>query len=358
MKAAATLDPIAGELETADFDYTLPPGLIAQSPLARRDSSRLLVLEKQTGAIHHAKFTDIGNWLAAGDLLVANNSRVIPARLHGIRQPTGGAVEVLLLRSSEGVWTALAKPARRLRAGTRIHFPSRVSETGPAIAVVEENPGDGVIRIRFEDGADRRLHAYGETPLPPYITEPLVDSARYQTVYGSAEGSAAAPTAGLHFTRRLIEDLRSMAIGWAEVTLHVGLDTFRPVTAARVQDHHIHREWCQVSDETAQEIAACRRRGGRVVAVGTTAARTLETLGQNWRDEEPRGFGGMTDTFIVPGHRWRLVDALVTNFHLPRSTLLMLVSALAGREAILHAYSEAMRHGYRFYSFGDAMLIR
>jgi S-adenosylmethionine:tRNA ribosyltransferase-isomerase len=349
---------ISYDLAVAEFDYALPRELIAQSPPERRDSSRLLVLERETGTINHSVFGNLADWLAPGDLLVANNSRVIPARLRGIRHGTGGAVEVLLLRSANGVWSALGKPAKRLPPGSRLEFSSRWPDVAPALAVIEENFGDGEIQIRFEHGADRRLEAYGEAPLPPYITQPLADSERYQTVFGTTPGSAAAPTAGLHFTRKLIDELRRKGLGWAEVTLHVGLDTFRPVTEERVQDHRIHEEWCQVSFKTAQAISACRQRGGRVVAVGTTAARTLETIGANWSDKDPREFVGMTDTFIVPGHRWMLVDALVTNFHLPRSTLLMLVSAFAGWESILHAYREAILHGYRFYSFGDAMLIR
>jgi S-adenosylmethionine:tRNA ribosyltransferase-isomerase len=349
---------VAHDLTIAEFDYDLPQELIAQTPLVRRDSSRLLVMDRDSGTLNHSYFSALGDWLAPGDLLVANNSRVIPARLRGVREGTGGAVEVLLLRATDRVWSALGKPAKRLQAGTRLTFPSHRAGVGPAVAVIEENLGEGEIRIRFEDRADDHLDAYGSTPLPPYIRRPMSDGDRYQTVYGTTPGSAAAPTAGLHFTRPLIEQLRQKGIEWAEVTLHVGLDTFRPVTEALVKDHRIHQEWCQVSLETARAIAACRNRGGRVVAVGTTAARTLETIGVDWRDDEPRGFMGMTDTFIVPGHRWALVDGMVTNFHLPRSTLLMLVSAFAGRDQILLAYSEAIRLGYRFYSFGDAMMIR
>jgi S-adenosylmethionine:tRNA ribosyltransferase-isomerase len=301
--------------------------------------------------------TELGSWLAPGDLLVANNSRVFPARLRGTRSPNGGAVEVLLLRVEEGSWRALAKPFKRLRIGTLLEFPPR-GEGEPARATVHEILGSGEVSIRFEDNADARLHMYGEIPLPPYINTRLEDGERYQTVYNRATGSAAAPTAGLHFTDELIAGLKRKGIGWTEVTLHVGLDTFRPVSEDRVTDHKIHREWCEVSVPATEAIARCRRRGGRVVAVGTTAARTLETLGDLWPDDAPREFAGFTDTFIVPGHRWRLVDALLTNFHLPRSTLLVMVSALAGRERILEAYDEAIRRGYRFYSFGDAMLIR
>jgi S-adenosylmethionine:tRNA ribosyltransferase-isomerase len=283
---------------------------------------------------------------------------VIPARLFGVRLPHRGAVEVLLLRREGEVWSALAKPAKRLRSGALLEFPAHVLGVAAAHATVEENRGEGEIRLRFENGADTRLEQYGVTPLPPYIVEQFADGERYQTIYGTAPGSAAAPTAGLHFTEALIERLRDKGVGWVEVTLHVGLDTFRPVNEERVIDHRIHREWCHVPVETAEAIAACRLGGGRVVAVGTTAARTLETLGRNWDDRQPRGFTGETDEFIIPGHQWRLVDSLLTNFHLPKSTLLMLVSALAGRDAILRAYAGAIAERYRFFSFGDAMLIR
>jgi S-adenosylmethionine:tRNA ribosyltransferase-isomerase len=345
-------------LETADFDYQLPVELIAQSPLERRDDSRLMVLDRDTGSIHHSLFNRLSDWLAPGDLLVANNSRVIPARLHGNRVPSGGAAEILLLRKVDtGSWNALGKPAKRLKRGDRIEIPSRVPGIAPAQVTVEENLGDGELLIQFKEGVDERLDAYGHAPVPPYITRALDDAARYQTVYATVPGSAAAPTAGMHFTDTMIEDLRRKGFEWVEVTLHVGLDTFRPVTAARVMDHPVHREWCEVPVQTAQAIAACRQRRGRVIAIGTTVARTLETLGGDWNDENPPGFAGFTDTFIVPGHQWQLVNGLLTNFHLPRSTLLMLVSALAGREAILEAYAEATRSSYRFYSFGDAMLI-
>jgi S-adenosylmethionine:tRNA ribosyltransferase-isomerase len=238
-----------------------------------------------------------------------------------------------------------------------LEFPPRLPGSPPALATVTENRGEGEVRLRFDGDADSRLNDYGEAPLPPYITAPLADGERYQTVYGTVPGSAAAPTAGLHFTAPLIAQLREAGVGWEEVTLHVGLDTFRPVSESRIEEHRMHSEWCEVSGATAEAIAACRRRGGRVIAVGTTAARTLETLGKTWRDDAPRRFVGFTDLFIVPGYQWRLVAGLVTNFHLPKSTLLMMVSALAGRERILAAYQEAIRERYRFYSFGDAMLI-
>ena len=345
-------------LRTSDFDYNLPQELIAQTPLDRRDGSRLLVLDKATGQLAHSTFSSLSDYLVPGDLLVANNSRVIPARLYGQRDGTGGHVELLLLRPDGNEWSALARPARKLKPGERLVFPARTPSVDPAIAVVTAQRGEGEIMVRFEEEADARLDDYGVAPLPPYITEQLEDDERYQTVYASQAGSAAAPTAGLHFTQELLMHLRAQGIEWTEVTLHVGLDTFRPIAVENVEEHHIHQEWCEVSQATADEIAACRRRGNRVVAVGTTAARTLETLGRTWNDEVPRGLAGMTAEFIVPGHDWKIVNALLTNFHLPRSTLMMLVSALAGRDAILTAYAEAVRRQYRFFSFGDAMLIR
>lgn len=347
------------DLRTQDFDYTLPQQLIAQTPLARREKSRLLVLDKSTGEIAHSTFVALGDWLTPGDLLVANNSRVIPARLFGRRLPGGGRVELLLLRHGPAGWSALARPASRLKPGMNLEIaPLTPGATTPAIATVIAIRGGGEVLLQLDQALTSNLGAYGHVPLPPYISEPLADAERYQTVYSRALGSAAAPTAGLHFTLPLINSLVERGIAWCEVTLHVGLDTFRPVEHEHVAAHHIHQEWCHVDQETAEVVAAHRRAGGRIVAVGTTAARTLETLGRNWSDDHPRGFSGYTDEFILPGHRWRLVDALITNFHLPRSTLLMLVSALAGRDAILRAYAEAIRSEYRFYSFGDAMLIR
>ena len=359
MRQAADSAVTVDDLQVADFDYALPAELIAQNPLDRRDDSRLLVLERSSGMIRHSTFKSLGDLLEPGDLFVANNSRVIRGRLSGRRVGTGGAVEILLLRRSDaGIWSALAKPAKRLHHGDRLEFAARNPSGVPATATVVDNLGRGELLLQFDEGADERLDAYGELPIPPYIADAPKDSARYQTVYATSPGSAAAPTAGLHFTTELIDSLRRRGFEWAEVTLHVGLDTFRPVTADRLLDHPIHREWCEVPVATAEAIAACRSRGRHVVAVGTTAARTLETVGADWRDGDPSGFAGLAEIFIVPGHRWRLVDALLTNFHLPRSTLMMLVSALAGREAVMHAYAEATRLRYRFYSFGDAMLIR
>jgi S-adenosylmethionine:tRNA ribosyltransferase-isomerase len=348
------IDP---RLRVDEFDYDLPPALIAQVPLVDRGASRLLVLERDSDGVHHSFVRDLARWLTPGDLLVVNNSRVIAARLVGTRV-TGGRAELLLLRrEATGLWSALGRPARRLRPGTRVEIAARTG-SGVAVATIVEQRVEGELLVALDPAAESALDQYGSVPLPPYITTPLTDAERYQTVYASTAGSAAAPTAGLHFTDDLISELTGAGIGWAEVTLHIGLDTFRPVTVNRVADHTIHQEWCSVSTDVAQQVAAAKRSGMRVVAVGTTAARTLESLGQQWNIEKPTGFSGMTGIFITPGYRWQIVDALLTNFHLPRSTLLMMVSALAGREHIRHAYAEAIAERYRFYSFGDAMLIR
>lgn len=347
-------------LRVDDFAYELPAELIAQTPLVDRDGSRLLVLDRGTGEVHHSKVRKLADWLSPGDLLVANNSRVLAARLCGTRVDSGGRVELLLLRrESPGVWSALAKPARRLRPGTRIEIPARNgSSVGVAMAAIVEQRANGEVLVELGEGVEDALHQYGSLPLPPYIRRELAESERYQTVYASTSGSAAAPTAGLHFTEELIQELDGVGIGWAEVTLHVGLDTFRPVTVDRVADHSIHQEWFSVSDPVAIRIAQAKREQRRIVAIGTTAARTLETLGQRWRSEEPRGASGLTSIFITPGYRWQMVDALLTNFHLPRSTLLMMVSALAEPSQIQRAYATAIAERYRFFSFGDAMLIR
>lgn len=345
------------DLRVADFDYDLPGELIAQRPIDRRDASRLLVLDRGTGAVTHATFADIGSFLRRGDLLVANNSRVIPARLHGRRASTDGQVELLLLRNlGNGTWQALGRPARRMRAGETLVLEAADGATTEQLEVVG-NDGDGLIRLRLPGSVERQLDRFGEIPLPPYIHDRLEDRERYQTTYARVTGSAAAPTAGLHFTDELRQALRDQGVGWAEVTLHVGLDTFRPMQGDHVREHRIHTEWCTVDDETAHRIAETRRRGGRVVAVGTTSARVLESLGASWDDDRPQGMTGDTSIFIVPGHRWTLVDGLITNFHLPKSTLMLLVSALAGRENILSAYTAAIEERYRFFSFGDAMLI-
>lgn len=352
--------PETVELTVDDFDYALPSRLVAQRPTTPRDAGRLMVLGRFTGGVRHTSVGDLPNELAPGDLLVANNSRVIPARLVGRKTETGGRVELLLLRQREdGCWLALAKPSRRLRRGAFLVVPPLVEGELPEIELsVVETGSDGQVVVAFAPPAPRRLGDYGSIPLPPYIAAPLNDPERYQTVYGSSVGSAAAPTAGLHFTPDLLANLEARGIGWAEVTLHVGLDTFRPMSVDRVRDHEIHREWCEVPDETARRVSQTRRRGGRVVAVGTTAARTLETLGAVWDPTAPAGLETMTELFVRPGYRWRVVDGLLTNFHLPRSTLLMMVSAFAGRQAVMRAYAAAVATEYRFFSFGDAMLIR
>jgi len=352
-------DPGAGgEWRLEDFDYALPPDRIAQHPLDDRPSSRLMLVRAGADTFPSATVRDIGAWLRPGDLLVANDSRVIPARLSA-RRASGGRVELLLLsRDVSGEWTALAKSSRRLKPGEQVLVePAPGRDLPPARVEVVSKGEEGEVRLRFVEPASPDLDDYGATPLPPYITAPLADPARYQTVYARADGSAAAPTAGLHFTPELIDDLQSRGVGWAQVTLHVGLDTFRPVAVERVADHVMHREWCAVSDEVAARIAETRQRGGRVIAVGTTAARTLETLGRGWSDDEPRGMVAMSGIFITPGYRWRLVDGMLTNFHLPKSTLLMMVSAMAGVDTIRAAYATAIAEGYRFFSFGDAMLM-
>jgi S-adenosylmethionine:tRNA ribosyltransferase-isomerase len=347
-----------GEWRLDDFDYDLPPDLIAQHPLDERSASRLMIVRAGASVFDHTTVANIGEWLRPGDLLVANNSRVIPARIFARRAGSGGKVELLLLRQDrEGVWTALARPARRLHPGDHLEVQPLPGHDAPGVQAAVVWKGDeGQIGIRFAAGAPD-LAAYGVTPLPPYITAPLADANRYQTVYAREDGSAAAPTAGLHFTPELIASLQEQGIGWTEVTLHVGLDTFRPVAVERVADHVMHREWCDVSDATAQHIAETRRRGGRVIAIGTTAARTLETLGRVWSDATPRGLTARSGIFITPGYRWRLVDGMLTNFHLPKSTLIMMVSAFAGVETIRAAYATAIAERYRFYSFGDATLM-
>ncbi len=347
------------ELLVSDFDYQLPQKLIAQEPLLDRAASRLLVVERATKRLTDDTLRHIDRWLRPGDLLVANNSRVLPARLQTIKVETGARVELLLLHPNQGgEWTALAKPAKKLSPGTRLVVTPR-SETvaEPANLEVVRRGSEGEVTVRFLDDAIDHLGDYGAIPLPPYIHGRLENPERYQTVYASAPGSAAAPTAGLHLTKELIRQLQGQGIQWTEVTLHIGLDTFRPVTVDRVVEHRIHTEWCSVRPEVAKLIQQTKQDGNRVVAIGTTAARTLETLGNADADTFDSGFEGQTNIFITPGYTWKIVDALLTNFHLPRSTLLMMVSALAGRELIKEAYQFAIIEEYRFYSFGDAMLI-
>ncbi|MCD8117387.1 MAG: tRNA preQ1(34) S-adenosylmethionine ribosyltransferase-isomerase QueA [Oscillospiraceae bacterium] len=339
-------------MKTSDFMYDLPEELIAQTPLERRDGSRLLVLDKDTGAVEHRHFYDLPEYLRPGDCLVMNDSRVIPARLFGTR-PTGGAVEVLLLRDlGENRWECLTRPGRKMRPGTSVTFGD-----GELTGVVESVAGDGnrVLRFAYEGIFLEILDRLGRMPLPPYIKAQLDDPERYQTVYSREPGSAAAPTAGLHFTNELLEKIRAMGVQECFVTLHVGLGTFRPVKAENVEEHEMHSEFCTVSPETAEIINRTRRQGGRIIAVGTTSCRTLESFAAPDGSIEPGS--RWTDIFIYPGYRFKCIDALVTNFHLPGSTLVMLVSALAGRENILAAYQEAVERKYRFFSFGDAMFI-
>ena len=341
-------------MQTADFDYDLPVEYIAQTPVEPRDSARLLVLDRQRGILEHTVFREVGRYLRKGDILVLNETRVIPARLFARKLPGGGRVELLLLRQQdEQTWEALVG-GKGLTVGKRLQVIARSGEAlelGVEILAVLEGP---LRQVRFSAPLDAYLPQAGHVPLPPYIHTPLADPERYQTVYARQEGSAAAPTAGLHFTPELMERLAAQGVGWATVTLHVGLDTFAPVTEEDPRQHAIHTEWCQVTAETAGAIRAARQAGGRVVAVGTTSVRTLETCGITG---QPEAYTGATSLFILPGYPFRVVDAMITNFHLPRSTLIMLVSAFAGREQILEAYETAKREGYRFYSFGDAMLI-
>ena len=339
-------------MRTADFDYPLPPDRIAQRPADPRDSSRLLVLDRQAGTVSHRIFNELPELLSPGDVLVLNHTRVIPARLQARKLPGGGRVEVLLLRrAAPQRWEALV-------GGKGLHAGRRLQIVGGPIAEIVQELGGPRRMVRFEEPIADELEHIGEMPLPPYIKQPLRSPDEYQTVFARVPGSAAAPTAGLHFTAPLLERLHARGILVAEVVLHVGLDTFAPVTESRPEDHAIHSEWCQLTSEAAAAINAARARGGRVVAVGTTTVRTLESA---VRGVSPGAavtpFEGPTDLFILPGYTFRAVDALVTNFHLPRSTLLMLVSAFAGRERILDTYAVAVRDGYRFYSFGDAMLI-
>lgn len=341
-------------MDVAEFDYDLPKELIAQDPLQDRSSSRLLILDKETGAIRHGVFTDILDELRPEDCLVINNTRVIPARLLGEREGTGGAVEVLLLRRESGdIWETLVKPGRKARPGQRISFGGGIL-TGEVIDIVDE--GNRRIRFTYDGIFEEILDRLGEMPLPPYITHRLTDAARYNTVYARFDGSAAAPTAGLHFTKELLQKIRERGTSVAEVTLHVGLGTFRPVKADKVEEHHMHSEHYEVSPAVADVINTARSRGGRVIAVGTTSCRTLETVTDE--DGTVRPGSGETSIFIYPGYHFKAVDALITNFHLPKSTLMMLVSALAGRDNIMKAYVEAVKKRYRFFSFGDAMFIR
>ncbi len=335
------------------FFYDLPLELIAQDPLEVRSSSRLMVLDKSTGEVEHKTFKNITDYLKPGDCLVINNTKVIPARLYGAKNGTHAKIEILLLKRRENdIWEALVKPGKKCKPGTIIHFGEGLL-TGEIIDVVEE--GNRLIRFHYEGIFEEILDRLGQMPLPPYITHQLKDKNRYQTVYAKCDGSAAAPTAGLHFTPELLEKVRALGVEIAEVTLHVGLGTFRPVKESDVLKHHMHSEFYRIEQSEADKINRAKKEGHRVISVGTTSTRTLESAADEngWVKET----SGWTEIFIYPGYQFKVIDALITNFHLPESTLVMLVSALAGREHVLDAYKEAVRERYRFFSFGDAMLI-
>lgn len=339
-------------MNKSDFDFYLPEELIAQTPLEKRDTSRLLHLDKQTGEIEHKHFYDIKQYLHEGDCLVLNDSRVLPARLIGAR-PTGGTVELVLLKDlGDNRWECLSRPGRKTKLGQELVFGN-----GELTAVVEEVTlgGNRIVKFSYEGIFLEILERLGKMPLPPYIKEELQDSERYQTVYSKELGSAAAPTAGLHFTKELLAEIADMGVKICYVTLHVGLGTFRPVKADKIEDHEMHSEFCIVPEETAETVNAVKRAGGRVIAVGTTSCRTLESF--TTEDGTLQATSGWTNIFIYPGYKFKCIDALITNFHLPESTLIMLVSALAGRENILNAYNTAVKERYRFFSFGDAMMI-
>lgn len=361
-------------MELSDFDFHLPEELIAQTPLKNRTGSRLLTLNKQTGEIGHGQFEQLIDYVQAGDLLVLNDTRVIPARLFGVKKSTGAKVEVLLLRSlGEDRWEALVKPGKRVSPGTLLDFnKTEEGETSGQTLFTAEvleagEMGARIIKFHYNGIFNELLEELGQMPLPPYIKERLNEKERYQTVYARHEGSAAAPTAGLHFTHEFLDKLKDKGIRITSITLHVGLGTFRPVSVDRIEEHQMHAEYYEVSPETAQAINKTRAQGGRIIAVGTTSARTLETIAQLHRQptadaSEPslspiQACSGWTDIFIYPGYQFLLVDSLLTNFHLPKSTLLMLISAMAGRENVLQAYEEAVERRYRFFSFGDAMFI-
>ncbi|ABB15057.1 tRNA preQ1(34) S-adenosylmethionine ribosyltransferase-isomerase QueA [Carboxydothermus hydrogenoformans] len=337
-------------MKLKDFDYYLPEELIAQTPLEKRDESRLLVLKRQTGEITHDVFKNLKKYLVPGDLLVVNKTRVIPARLFGVREQ-GGEVEILLVkRMNFREWEVLVKPGRRARVGTRLIFAPGVLE-GEIVAQTEVGR---IIKFSFQGVFEEILNQLGQTPLPPYIKEKLKDPERYQTIYAKEPGSAAAPTAGLHFTRELISELKDYGVEFAEVLLHVGLGTFKPVKTENILEHKMHEEYYEIENEAAEKVNKAKREGRRVIAVGTTVVRVLESVADKGQVAPAKGY---TDLFIYPGFNFQIIDGLITNFHLPKSTLLMLVSAFAGREKVLNAYEIAVRLRYRFFSFGDAMLI-
>lgn len=340
-------------MDVKDFYYELPQELIAQDPLENRSGSRLMVLDKKTGVVRHQVFREITEYLEPGDCLVINNTKVIPARLYGVKKDTQAKIEILLLKRRENdVWEVLVKPGKKCRPGTEILFGDGIL-SGEIIDVVEE--GNRLIRFRYEGIFEEILDRLGQMPLPPYITHQLKDKSRYQTVYAKYDGSAAAPTAGLHFTPELLKQVREKGVEIAEVTLHVGLGTFRPVKVTDVKEHHMHSEFYRIEQSEADKINRAKEQGHRIIAVGTTSTRTLESAADEYgRLKESSGW---TQIFIYPGYQFRVIDSLITNFHLPESTLVMLVSALAGREHVLDAYAAAVRERYRFFSFGDAMFI-
>lgn len=340
-------------MKTHDFYYDLPKERIAQTPVEPRDHSRLLVMDRFTGEMEHRHFYDIVDYLHPGDLLVINDSRVLPARLYGYKEDTGAHMELLLLEQKENmVWECLAKPGKKAKPGVKLIFGDGLL-TGEVVEVKED--GNRMVKFTCDGNFYSVLDQIGQMPLPPYITEKLQDKERYQTVYSKELGSAAAPTAGLHFTPELMDKIRAMGVDFASVTLHVGLGTFRPVKAQEVTEHKMHSEHCLLPKETAEKILKTKANGGRVIAVGTTSCRTLESVATFTGQIQP--WEGYTDIFIYPGYEFKVLDGLITNFHLPESTLIMLVSAFAGREHILHAYEEAVKLEYRFFSFGDACLF-
>ena len=340
-------------MDLKDFNYDLPEELIAQDPLEDRSSSRLMVLHKDTGRIEHKIFRDIIDYLNPGDCLVINDTKVIPARLMGIKEDTGAAIEVLLLkRNADDVWECLVKPGKKARTGARIVFGEGLL-VGEIVDVIED--GNRMIKFHYEGIFEEILDKLGQMPLPPYITHKLQDKNRYQTVYARNEGSAAAPTAGLHFTKELLEKIKEKGVNVVSITLHVGLGTFRPVKVDKIEEHHMHTETFNISKEAADTINRARAAGGRVIAVGTTSCRTIESSAAD--DGKIPARSGDTDIFIYPGYKFKAIDCLITNFHLPESTLIMLVSALAGRDNIMNAYETAVKERYRFFSFGDAMFI-
>lgn len=339
-------------MKTKDFDYPLPERLIAQDPLEDRAGSRLMVLKKETGEVSHRAFRDMKEYLKPEDCLVLNNTKVIPARLIGEKEGTGAKIELLLLkRKEDNVWETLVKPGKKARPGTKLQFGGGILK-GEILEMAEE--GNRLVQFSYQGIFEEILDALGQMPLPPYITHQLKDKNRYQTVYARHQGSAAAPTAGLHFTKELLGEIEEMGTAIAYVTLHVGLGTFRPVKAEDVDSHHMHSEFYSIEPKEAEKINRAKEAGGRIICVGTTSCRTVESAAENGR---VKAGSGNTEIFIYPGYQFRILDALITNFHLPQSTLLMLVSALAGREHVLTAYKEAVDQEYRFFSFGDAMLI-